>query len=350
MNLRPLIAFLAFLSCLTLITPAQADIWVARGSGESGVFPNNAISVFADPADGDVAPSLVLGGDRSGLQSVADIDLDAVHSQLLMADFRAGNIKRFPIEAAGNVAPQSFFWSGGMGQPRNVAAMPAVNEIAVLTGLCCISYYAFDASGLVSPLRQTARSGTGLDNPSGLAFLPQTDEMVIGDYESIEGGTRGEVMFFSRLGNGAVTPTRRLAGANTRLGRYILDVAVDLPRQELLVLAGDALVEGVAPARILVFALGASGEVTPLREIAGPSTRLVSASRLALDTRHDEILVTVGFSNSSPAILGFDRLATGNASPRRDIRGAATGVTGNIGFGGVIALDRDGLFASGFDP
>jgi DNA-binding beta-propeller fold protein YncE len=75
---------------------------------------------------------------------------------------------------------------------------------------------------------------------------------------------------------------------------------------------------------VAVFARTASGNVPPLRTIAGASTGLGDVSGIALDTVNNEIAVT-NSSVTSGVINVFPRTASGNAPPLRTIAGAPMG-------------------------
>jgi hypothetical protein len=334
---------------LVLAPSVHADIYVGRDNGNESLQPANAISLFRDDADGDVAPKALLGGDVAGLRSPADLIHDRDLDSVVVADFRAQSIRRYSLDARGNAAPVASFHSGSLGQPRSIVAIDGVNEYAVITRLCCISYFARNSSGNVAPLRQSTSGSGGLDNPTSIAYLAASDEVVVGDYQSISGGSRGELLFFDRMASGSLVPTRVIAGTQARLGLGVRDVLVDAAHGEIYALVYDASVGGKAPARILVFALDASGDVAPLREIGGSNTGLFNAPRLALDDERGEVLVTVGNSVGPTGVLVFDRLDHGDPAPRRRISGPNTGDTAPGGFGALLVVHSDRLHGDGFE-
>ncbi len=69
---------------------------------------------------------------------------------------------------------------------------------------------------------------------------------------------------------------------------------------------------------VLTFAGSASGQVTPLRVIQGPSTQMIKPDNLELDPVHDEIIVPEPETNS---ILVYPRLAQGDVAPIRVLKG-----------------------------
>lgn len=74
---------------------------------------------------------------------------------------------------------------------------------------------------------------------------------------------------------------------------------------------------------ILVFRGGANGEEKPIRVIQGPSTKLESPDRVALDNVHNEILVPEGNE-----VLVYPRTGNGDVAPLRVIKGPNTQLSG----------------------
>lgn len=68
---------------------------------------------------------------------------------------------------------------------------------------------------------------------------------------------------------------------------------------------------------VLIFRAGASGDAAPLRVIQGPHTGLVYPHAVALDVKHDEILV----GGPASGISVFPHDAGGDVAPLRVIRG-----------------------------
>lgn len=350
MSTKNRIAFAVAILLSQCAPHAFADIFVGRGSGTPGVFAGNAISVFHDEANGNIAPQGIIGGDQSLLNSPSDIAYDVQSGALVVSDFRSQNVQVYSVSARGNVTPLRRFTSPGMGQPRSIAVIDGVGEYAVLTSLCCISYYPRQASGTVAALRTTTRNTGGLDNPTGLAYLPISDEIVVGDYYiGTDAQSRGELLFVARTASGTVAPTRRIAGDLTQLGSGVNDVEHDPLTGELYVLVYDQLPGGQSANRILVFAASANGNVAPLRQIGGNQTQLTSAGRIHFYAARNELLVNPGANSGIPAIVSFSRDDQGNVPPSRVISGANTGVTSSPGFSAMFGMTSDWLLRSGFE-
>src|SRR5207245_10547087 len=97
----------------------------------------------------------------------------------------------------------------------------------------------------------------------------------------------------------------------------------------------------IATARhiILVFAYGANGDVEPIRVLGGPDAQIRFQEQtvgsgntrpIRVDPVNNLLIVPrIGETgNDLPALLTFDRKASGNSKPRRVIRGPKTQVAG----------------------
>lgn len=324
--------------------PAMADVLGGR-FGAPGSTEANVISVFADESTGDVAPGAVLGGPATGLQSAQGMSYHRDDHTLIVADFRGQHVKVFDSASRGDSAPLRTFSHPLMGQPRVAIAIPAHDEIAVINS-SSIRFYPRDADGATAPSRSIALLPGVIDNLSSLVYLAATDEVAVGDgYTPAAGGSAGEVLFFARAAPGPATTTRRIAGPLARLGTFVLGLAHDPVNGELYALVSNTDGSG----SIQVFPDSASGDVAPIRSIEGPLTLMQNVASLSYYSLREELLVASGASNAVPRLLGFPRLASGNAAPSRNIGGAATGVVAPIGWFGVVGVPPDTLFSSGFE-
>jgi DNA-binding beta-propeller fold protein YncE len=125
------------------------------------------------------------------------------------------------------------------------------------------------------------------------------------------------VTVYSRSTSGNVAPLRALAGNATGLNGPI-GVAVDTVNNELFV-ANDNTDS------ITVYPLTANGNVTPTRTIAGAGTGLSVPVGLTVDPVNNELIVA-NQGGAATSITVYARTANGNASPVRTIAGAATGL------------------------
>jgi hypothetical protein len=176
-------------------------------------------------------------------------------------------------------------------------------------GTNTINVYPRDADGTVPPILTITN---GLNGPNQLA-ISSTRELYVAN-------NQGDSVTVYNADTGALL--RTLAGASTGLYRPG-GIALDE-------IAGTMYVTNDWPASsITVYSLSASGDATPLRTIQGAATGLSAPVGIAIDRAHEEIIVTTNDAAQSgqsphPAILFFDRLATGDTPAKRAITGPLT--------------------------
>jgi len=122
-----------------------------------------------------------------------------------------------------------------------------------------------------------------------------------------------QIAAFARLADKNTQPVRKIEGQKTLLGRTMHGFTYDEIHDEFTVPQQFAQA-------ILTFAGGTNGETPPLRVIQGSSTRLEGPDRVAVDAVNNEIYVPEG-----DRILVYDRMANGNAAPKRVIEGPDAG-------------------------
>ena len=123
-----------------------------------------------------------------------------------------------------------------------------------------------------------------------------------------------QIAAFARLANGSAKPVRSIAGQNTQFTRTIHDMAYDSVRDEILVPSFFAFA-------ILTFRGDATGNVSPVRKIFGPTTQLLNPQAVAIDALHGEIFVPQG-----DRVLVYPRDGDGDVAPIRILQGPDTGL------------------------
>ncbi len=324
--------------------PARAEIYAGKFSQSTD---SNIISVFSPSANGDVAPSGLIGGATTGLRSANGIYFDPQSRLIYASDFVGTAIRVFGVDQRGNVAPLRVITSPSLGQPRKSAANPTLNELYVVTSLCCVSTYPANANGEVAALRTFG--GGDLTNPGSLAYRASTEEIYVVDYAQTGPTTFvGEILVYPRTTNmGSPTPTRAIRGDLTQLGtNAVSGIALNENQGEMYVLSYFNSDDYA----LVTFDINANGNVAPKRVVRGAATLLRNTSGLFYEEAGDRILVTSGAFNDTPRLLSFPRLAEGNVAPTLNISGANTGVTGSTGWTDVFSdAPAPTLFKDGFE-
>jgi hypothetical protein len=211
----------------------------------------------------------------------------------------------------GNVAPIRVLTGGstGLAGPVGIAVDTTHNELIVSNVGGSVTVYTRLALGDAAPLRSISGAATGLATPGGLALDLTHNEIFVTN----RGSSANSVTVYSRTASGNVAPVRTIAGPDTGLntpGSVTLDLA-----------NGEIYVTSPVLNAVQVFARTDSGDVAPKRMLVGAGTNLQGPWIAVPDPAHDELYVTNSNGNS---VTVYPRTASGDTAPTRTIAGAAT--------------------------
>jgi len=152
-----------------------------------------------------------------------------------------------------------------------------------------------------------------------------------------------QIAAFARLAKENDPPVRTLQGQKTKISRAMHGFAYDAVNDEIVVTSPIAQA-------VLFFRGGADGEEEPIRVIQGPNTGLLGSSsgsldQVSVDAVNNEIYVP---STTRKAVLVFPRDANGDVPPKRILNGVFMNSVVDpvhnlliVGFpGGVKIFDR----------
>lgn len=144
----------------------------------------------------------------------------------------------------------------------------------------------------------------------------------------------GAVAVYRSGATGHARPLQYIAGGKTGLSTPS-DIAVDSDGNMYV-----ANFHGINSDRVTVYASGATGNVAPIRTIAGPHTGLAKPFGIALNPVNGDIYVTnrQGGSSLVGSITIYSSGSSGNVAPIRTIEGPATGLNNP----GSLVLDASG--------
>lgn len=163
-----------------------------------------------------------------------------------------------------------------------------------------------------APMRTIQGGATYLWNPGQVAVAPG-DLLVTVNEGAYDLGTDWSITVHSGAASGDVAPLRRIAGNLTGLRR---PTGVDVDE------AGRIYVADGTNDSISVFNAGAHGNVAPIRVLRGATTGLDGPA--GIDVERNRIAVA---NRDDHAVLVFDREATGDTAPERRVAGSATGIS-----------------------
>ncbi|MBM2810200.1 MAG: hypothetical protein HW416_959 [Chloroflexi bacterium] len=313
-----------------------------------GLAPTDpSIVVFDRMADGNVQPLRQVKGSRTGLSIPKQIHVDTVNGHMAVANGGNHSITIFDSKATGNVAPLRTIAGPrtGLKDPTGVFIDAKNNEIVVTNwGNHSITVFARNADGNVAPLRTLTSSfggpQVGFGNPASLGLDIANQEFVITNCVS-----HPRIATFDLFADGQVPPKRVLYGPKTRIGRTAHGIWLDPTH-------GEIAYVNEPEDSILIFDRLAEGDTPPIRVIQGPDTGLYRLNGgIMVDVVNDEIVVVAGAAPGArrTSIAVFDRLAEGNATPKRmftspDFTGSPVGIWSDPVYNEIYTAGGDEIF------
>jgi hypothetical protein len=280
-----------------------ALILVANEGGGRG----GTISEFSETANGNVAPASVIANHNNGPLAIAFSSKEGI-------GFANGN-----INSSGQFGVETFALAGdfltgitGFAKPTqtNAVAFDSSGQLFVSASLPrggrVIDVFAPGANNNAQPKRTISDEGGLAIDSNNLLYVANSTTATIDIFPSGSGTMEAQI---GGSKTGLVAP--RTVAIDASLNVYVFDATT---------------------ATISEFAAGATGNVAPIRTIAGSNTGLSGGNGfgfgIALSKASGEIFVSNASSN---AILGFAATASGNVAPIQTIAGGATGLSVPLG-------------------
>lgn len=348
-------AFFILLAMVAAATPAPARSELVLGGYAPTGSSEHPIRQFAASAANPAVPIREISGPATQLYDTATISFEPVEGLIYVSDFRGMALRVFDAFASGNTAPLRVINPPILGQVRNSLPILAHDELVLIGGNCCLYTFPLHGNGSdVALIRGISWGGGGsptqLNNPYGLVWLPDSDELAVVDYD-FNAPYAAKVVFHARTASGQATPTRVLKGVNTENASGI---AYDHAQHKLYLFTFSTPDGGFTfSGQVRVFADTAANDDAPLYSIEGPATQLDYDSGqypagLGIDQGLHRLMVGLA-ANGNPAtnrIVSFDLNASGNATPVQVLSG--TSLSQNT-IGTPFAIPLDAIFANGFE-
>jgi hypothetical protein len=148
-------------------------------------------------------------------------------------------------------------------------------------------------------------------------------------------GTNSEVDIYAPV-TGCASPVSKIIGPHTLLNGPFISVDA----------TGNVYSANFWSNSVTVYAAGSTGDVSPIRDISGPKTHLDRPSAVGIDANGD--IFVLNLSDPSPFkdnVLVFGPGATGDVAPIREIRGSSTRLVHSAS----LAVSSDGwVFVANF--
>jgi DNA-binding beta-propeller fold protein YncE len=289
-------------------------------------------------------PVTQVRGPATGMMFVAGVALDPAKREIFAVNNDIGDrMEVFPYDAEGNVKPKRILfvphgsWGVALNRSRDEIAITVEHANTVVV-------YRRDATLGDAPLRVLHGRKTGLDDPHGIVFDEQHNEISVANHgnwapltraESLEGELKGgrfdmpSITTYAGEAAKDESPLRAIQGKRTELN-WPMGMSLDPVHDEIAVASygNDS---------VLIFHRTDQGDVVPLRMIRGSRTAISGPMGVSIDAKNDEIWVT---NYREHTALVFARTAAGNVAPKRVLRNAPIG-TPAVGFGnpGAVAYD-----------
>lgn len=254
-------------------------------------------------------------GPETGIGFVAGVAMDPEHRELFTVNNDVEDrMVVFDYDARGNLKPKRLLYVPH--QSWGIAFNKKRDELA-LSVQTPNMYVVFrrGASKFDAPIRSVRGPKTGMADPHGIYFDETHNEVFVANH----GNFRPSELITAYTAYDAQQSRQERTGnafSETARGRFVAS--------SLTVYDGDA-----------------SGDVAPLRTIAGPLSQIDWPMGVAVDETNNEIFVA---NNGDSSVLVFARTAAGNVQPKRVIRGPATGIKGPMG----VAIAKDEIWVANF--
>jgi hypothetical protein len=273
-----------------------------EGAGAGGT-----ISEFAETANGNVAPSLVITNHAIGPYGIAFSSKEGI------------GIPNGPIDSPGMFGAETFSLTGDFltgitcfPKPSNMrgVAFDSAGQLFLTAflpeGGRAIEVFRPGANNCAKPKRTIADAGGLAIDSNDLLYVANSTTATIDIFPA-----KSSAMAAQIGGNNTGLVAPGTVAIDASLNVYVFDTKT---------------------ATISEFAAGATGNVAPIRTISGSNTGLGGGNGfsfgLAVSKASGEIFVSNPGSN---AVLGFAANATGNVAPIQTIAGSATKLSDPLG-------------------
>ena len=233
-------------------------------------FDNNSITIYAAGATGDVAPIGRISGSNTDLLDPEGIGIDPINGNIEVLSLNgpsgSPSILIFPPGSNGNVAPSEVIEGSktGLGDPVFLA-LDASGNIYDSDVNSYVDVYAAGSTGNVRPMRKIKGGLTKLAIPLGLT-LDSSSNLYVANNE------KSSVTVYAPEANGNVGPIQFIKGGKTKLDD-VHDVAVD-GSDTIYASNGAGEPRCTTCSFVAVYASGATGNAAPVKVIKGRKTGL----------------------------------------------------------------------------
>lgn len=241
-------------------------------------FDNNSITVYAAGATGNVAPIARISGSNTYLLDPEGIGIDPTNGDIDVLSLNgpggSPSILIFPPGANGNVAPSAVIAGSKTGLADPVwIALDAIGNVYDSDLNSYVNVFAAGSTGNVRPTRKVKGGMTKLATPLELTLDSSSNLYVANNGKS-------SITAYASGADGNVAPTQFIKGGMTKLDD-VHGVAVD-GSHTIYASNGAGEPRCTTCSFLAVYAAGATGNVAPIRVIKGKKTLLDGPAGMAI--------------------------------------------------------------------
>ncbi len=236
--------------------------------------------------------------------------------RLFVANTLGDNVTIYPSGATGNVPPVATL-STGIISPQSVTVDNTGKSYVINGGTPpSVSVYPAGATGPAAPLFTISGSNTKLDFPIGSAV--DSGGRILVTNISSSSTISDSVLIFSAATRGNMAPVAMIGGGDPNTNKtqliFPFDVALDGTQRIYVANQGNN--------NVLIFAATANGNVAPVAAIGGGNTKIAAPTALNFDVS-GLLYVANNAAGANPAsVTVYAAGVTGNVAPIRTLAGA----------------------------
>jgi hypothetical protein len=255
-------------------------------------FTNNSISGYAQSANCNCAPSVLIQGGKTGMSGPAGIAIDS-NGNFYVTNENVNTVTKYPGNANGNVSPS--FAIAGLDNPIGIhvdssGKLYVANSAAGGVGAASLQTFAAGSSAASQTISGAA---TGLSTPGFVALDSGGNIWVSNE-------TGNSIEEFANNATGNVPPLTAISGSNTLLSKP-QGIAFD-SLGRLYVAINNAL--GFSDA-VLVFSPPLAGNIVPSNILCGVNTGVNNPTGVAVNGQGTLFIADSAFGGSAGYLTTF---------------------------------------------
>lgn len=287
----------------------------------------NSVTVYASGAGGNAKPIQDISGSKTKLLTPYGVAVDE-SGNIYVTNDGVDQIEVYAPGATGNVVPIRGIVGQPYRYPKGIAIDPVNGDIYVAKqSTNSIIIYAPSASGADAPTAKIQGSNTGLNSPTGVALDTSGNIYVTNKGDSASEGN-DSVTVYAAGSTGNVAPMRTIAGTRTGLDIPV-QLAVDASAK---IYVANITYPNSGNGSLTVYAAGAKGNVAPTETIEGAKTELNLPAGIALNSSGNIYAANLDRTDyTGSSITVYAAGSNGNVAPINTISGTNTGLNGPRG-------------------